>query len=83
MKAETWNIIGLVLAFGGVVVLFVFGMPFHVPTGGAQHLILEEPDEGDIKKERLYKFLGAVGLLMILAGTGCQIVANIPSILAR
>ena len=55
----------------------------HVPTGGAQHVILEEKDEEEIAKEKVYKIFGVVGLFMILAGTLCQIIANVPSLLPK
>jgi len=42
MGAHTWNIIGLVLVMVGVIVLFAFGMPYRVRSGGAINLIFNE-----------------------------------------
>jgi hypothetical protein len=79
MSAATWNILGLVLVMVGVLDLFVFGMPFRVPTGGAVHLILEQKNEREARIDRLFVLLGYVGIVFVIAGTACQIAANIPS----
>jgi hypothetical protein len=42
----TFSIIGLVLNLIGVIILFRYGMPYRVRTGGAQHLLLVGKDEG-------------------------------------
>jgi hypothetical protein len=50
------NLIGLVLNLAGVLILFRYGMPFHVPTGGAVSLITEQLDQAEIALEhRLHR----------------------------
>lgn len=78
MSAANWNILGLVLVMVGVLVLFAFGMPFRVPTGGATFYIAEQKDEREAKIDLLFKALGYLGIVFVVVGTLCQIAANIP-----
>jgi hypothetical protein len=59
---------------GGVIILFRYGMPFHVPTGGAVHLITEQVDAAEKALESRYEVFGYFGLLAIVVGTGMQII---------
>jgi hypothetical protein len=68
------NIIGLALNLVGVLILFRYGMPFHVPTGGAIHLITGQVDAAEKALESRYEIFGYFGLLAIVVGTGMQIV---------
>jgi hypothetical protein len=34
MSAESWNITGLLAVMAGVIMLFVFGMPYRIRRGG-------------------------------------------------
>jgi hypothetical protein len=67
----------LAASFLGVVMLFRYGMPYRVRSGGSSHLLLEEVDQAAIKTERCYTILGWIGLVLIVAGTGAQIIANL------
>lgn len=78
MSAAHWNIFGLLLVMVGVLDLFVFGMPFRVPTGGAINRILEQRNEKKARIDLLFKVLGYLGMVFVVAGTLCQIAANIP-----
>jgi hypothetical protein len=69
------NLIGLFLNLVGILILFRYGMPFHVPTGGAVSLIAEEPDQAEIALERRYTVYGYIGLACLIVGTICQMVA--------
>jgi hypothetical protein len=69
------NVIGLLLNLAGVVILFRYGMPFHVPTGGAVPLITETRDQATIALEQRYEILGYIGLASLLVGTICQGIA--------
>lgn len=77
MSASSWNITGLVLVLIGVLLLFRYGMPYRVRTGGDQFIILEQKDQGDIKSEKLYGTLSWIGLVLVVFGTACQIASNI------
>ena len=69
------NLIGLALNLVGVLILFRYGMPFHVPTGGAVSLITETRDQADIALEQRYTLYGYFGLGLLIAGTILQMVA--------
>jgi hypothetical protein len=71
------NIAGLVLNLAGVVLLFRYGMPFRVRTGGVITIISEQIDPATIHAEKVYEFWGWVGLGAIVIGTGLQIVAAV------
>ena len=76
----TLNIVGLILALAGVLLLFRYGMPFQTRTGGVRLLQFEagnSRDQNQIKLERRYDRLGWLGLVLIVVGTVCQIIANL------
>ena len=75
MCTRALNLIGLSLNLIGVLILFRYGMPFHVPSGGAVHLILEKTDQAEIDLERRYKVYGYIGLFLLVAGTFFQMLA--------
>jgi hypothetical protein len=64
---------GLVVALAGVLILFRFGMPYRVESGGATYLVTEEIDHAEVTVERLYRRWGWVGLCLVVAGTALQI----------
>ncbi len=74
MRTAALNIIGLVLNLVGVIILFRYGMPYHVPTGGAVHIITEQIDTAEKALESRYEIFGYFGLVAIVAGTALQIV---------
>jgi hypothetical protein len=73
--ANVVNIGGLVANLVGVILLFVFGMPFRVRTRGASYELREEVDHLAVTAERRYDVLGYFGLALIIVGTAAQIVA--------
>jgi hypothetical protein len=75
MSDRLLSLSGLALNLVGVLILFRYGMPFHVPSGGAVHLILEKTDQAEIELERRYTLYGYVGLFLLIAGTNLQMVA--------
>jgi hypothetical protein len=77
MTAASWNILGLILVLFGVLLLFVFGMPFRVRTGGAIALVAETEDENEKRAERVYDVLGWLGVALVVLGTLSQIKANL------
>lgn len=76
MTPPVLNTIGLVLTILGVLGLFRFGMPFHVPTGGTTYLSLSEQSHDDVDRERRYGVFATISLAMVLAGAGFQIWAT-------
>jgi hypothetical protein len=71
------NILGLLLALAGILLLFRYGMPYETRTGGQSALLLEGQDQNQIALEQHYVRWGWVGLVCIVAGTVCQIIANL------
>jgi hypothetical protein len=74
MNTAALNIVGLVLNLAGVIILFLYGMPFHVRTDGTVYLISHQVDAAEKALERRYTIFGYFGLLAIVLGTGMQIV---------
>lgn len=70
------NTIGITLSLIGVLILFRYGMPFHVPTGGATYLITDQVDETEKVLERRYFRYGLAGLFLVVAGAMFQLVAT-------
>ena len=62
---------GISLNVVGVLGLFWFGMPFRLPSGGAQFLGTEVRP-ARLWLERLYGVLGTIALLFTLAGAVLQ-----------
>ncbi|CAN7720106.1 hypothetical protein [Mesorhizobium sp. LjNodule214] len=73
----TLNIVGLLLSLVGVIVLFRYGMPYRVRSGGFDVIVIEQTNQDEIALERRYDYFGICGLVLIILGTGLQIVANI------
>lgn len=72
-----WTIGGIVFNVIGVILLFLFGMPFHVRRHGQQFLKLGQLDPEDQDVERRYDVLGWVALVIIITGAAMQIVGAI------
>jgi len=68
-------IIGLTLSMVGVLILFRYGMPYRVETGGKVNATYSTTDENARKTDMRYRLLGKGGLACVLAGTGLQVVA--------
>jgi hypothetical protein len=73
--ASALSIAGLLMNLGGVILLFGFGMPFRVRTGGYNFLFVDPADPKDVRAERWYGVLGWFGLALIVLGTAAQISA--------
>lgn len=70
MDPNCLNIIGLSLDMIGVVLIFNFAVKITARTDG---LLLSEKDS---RKENRSKFLGMLGLFLVLGGFAIQIYAN-------
>jgi hypothetical protein len=77
VSAVCLNIVGLIGNLAGVILLFRYGMPYRVASGGHSYFITEQADPRELKAERVYKALGFVGLILIIVGTGLQIWATL------
>jgi hypothetical protein len=73
ISPATWSIAGLVANLAGVLLLFRYGMPYRVPTGGGS-VRRTMPTEHGKGIERLYGGLGWLGLILIVLGTASQVV---------
>jgi hypothetical protein len=72
MTAAGWNIFGLAMSLVGVLILFRYGMPFRVPTEGVTFVVTRQIDRKEKALYRRYKFLGYIGLVLVVVGTFCQ-----------
>jgi hypothetical protein len=59
----------------GVILLFRYGMPYRVRTGGATYYVAEDMDKREIATEWWFDLWGKLGLFLIVAGTAAQIVS--------
>jgi hypothetical protein len=75
VSSATLNTIGQVLSLVGLLMLFVFGMPFRIRAGGGD-VVTTNPTESGKRAEALYGFLSWVGLFFAVAGVAAQIAAN-------
>ncbi len=72
---NAFNVFGLAANLIGVILLFRYGMPYRVPTGGSSIYVSSSVDPHQLAEERRYKRLGILGLVLIVVGTAAQIVA--------
>ena len=70
LTASTWNVVGIILGLAGVLLLFRYGMPGRVETGGRPMIVANATRE-DEAEERKYKWLGYLGLGFTIAGAIC------------
>ena len=70
------NSAGLVLDIGGVILLFLYGLPDDVRKDGESRLLLEAVDEEEIKKWKRYKRRSRLGLAFLVSGFSLQLVSN-------
>jgi hypothetical protein len=65
-RPAVWNILGLALTLPGILFLFLFGMPFHVPRHGARYLQLHERDMAPWLKRYCYSLAVSASSLLFL-----------------
>jgi hypothetical protein len=68
---------GLLMNLAGVILLFRYGMPYRVRTGGNELRFTGATDRETVKAERMYGSLGFLGLALIILGTTAQVVATL------
>lgn len=66
---------GIALNLFGVIVLFRYGMPYRVETGGADYIMAEQTDHEALREEARYRKLGFAGLVLVVAGSALQALA--------
>ena len=71
--------VGALLNVAGVLVLYRYGIPRPNRTGGAIHLVLEQPDSAETALERKYDRMGHGALLLIVLGSVVQAVGGFMS----
>ena len=69
------NAFGLLANLSGVLLLFRYGMPYRVSTGGSSIYVSSSTDPHELAMEQRYKRLGLLGLVLIVLGTIAQIAA--------
>ena len=74
LAASTWTVASVILGLAGVLLLFYFGLPGNVQTGGRPLVIANRTPEAEAE-EQLYKALGYLGLTMTIASAVCAILA--------
>ena len=73
------RIVGLLLNLGGIVLLFLFEMPFRVAIGRKTVAWTASNIDIQVKKlDDIYTVLGWIGLLTLVLGTLLQILAALP-----
>lgn len=70
---------GLLLGLAGVILLFYFGMPFHVPTNGMNYIHDSYTNTAAIALEARYMVYGYAGLGCLVVGTILQMLALLPT----
>ncbi|SFK82077.1 hypothetical protein SAMN04488518_109239 [Pseudovibrio ascidiaceicola] len=70
-----FSLIGVWLNITGVIGLFLFGMPFHVPRKGDFLLISSKRDDKEVRKEYAFSFLSWSSLALIIVSAVFQTMA--------
>lgn len=71
------NLLSFTFGFIGTVMIFQFGVPSQIDTGGKISLLAEQEDEDEKIKIAKYKLLGKCGLGLIALGFLLQIIGEI------
>ena len=71
-----FNLLSITLGIFGTLMIFFFGVPKQIDTGGRASIDIEQEDEKEKKKIKKYKVLGNVGIFLILSSFIFQLPAN-------
>ena len=74
--AAILNTVGLLCAIGGCVLLYNFGLSVDVNPTGVIGLAIEQENQAEISKGKLYVKFGRLGLVAIIMGSMLQISAG-------
>jgi hypothetical protein len=73
MAAKLLNIAGLIANLVGVILLFLYGMPYRVRTGGnVATWTVAKADPAIVRVEWWYTLAGWIGLALIVIGQACK-----------
>lgn len=70
------NSSGLCLDILGALLLFRFGLPAKIDRDGHRYLIMEGEDASEKAQANLYDRIGAVAVLLLIAGFALQLASN-------
>jgi hypothetical protein len=73
---SAWSMAGLAVNLVGVFLLFRFGIPYYVRTGGEISIIIEQIDHQQAAKENRAAFVGWFGLVLVCLGTIMQMIGS-------
>ena len=76
LRSDVINSVGLALDIGGVILLFIYGLPEPISETGAVHLIVETPSKEEADKWKRYKKKSYLGLVLLVLGFSLQLVSN-------
>jgi hypothetical protein len=62
------SVAGVLISLVGFLILFYYGMPFRVPTGGVTYIITQQINEEEKKIDRRYKMFGFLDFLLAVVG---------------
>jgi hypothetical protein len=68
------TVAGLLLQLIGSILLFRFGLPGRIPTGGYEFITDPTLSQTDLKLDRLYGWLGLLGIGLVALGTFLQLI---------
>jgi hypothetical protein len=74
LAAPTWTVIGTASGLAGLLLLFRYGMPGAVKTGGQPLVVADATPESEAEERRLVR-LGYLGLALTIIGALCGVIA--------
>ncbi len=73
MTLDMLNIFSSIFGLIGTGMIFKFGVPSRIDTGGATHVVMAQTDKKEIKEISKYKCLGNIGLFFIFVSFSFQL----------
>lgn len=77
MDAFWFNAAGLVSGTIGTILIYFYGVPRQIDTGGRGRLLLEGTDDAELSRIRRFKRIGNMGLALIALAFVLQFVGLI------